>query len=140
MPDHAISRRAVLRAGAAGLALLALPMRLVDVLASGSSGGTNTWTYSQWSSLVGSTFRVALPGGGSTNAKLAAATNLMPAGSSTTSGPQCFLLTFSAGLSTPLGDGTQSIYNAKVGTVQMYMSPGSATSSAQHYGSVVNRL
>jgi len=139
MTEPTITRRAVLRAGAAGVALVALPVRAVEALAAASTA-TNTWTYSQWSSLVNTTFKCALPNGTTTNLKLVAATNLMPAGSSTTSGPQTFSLTFSGAPSPALGQATQSLFNAKTGTVQLFLVPGEATSTALRYGAIVNRL
>jgi len=138
MTQPRITRRAILRAGAVGAAVVTLPLRLVDVLAQATA--TNTWTFSQWSSLVGSSFRVSLADGTTTQVKLASATNLMPAGSSTTSGPQCYALSFSGALQVPSAGSTQSFYNARVGTVQLFATPGSATSSGQHVGAIVNRL
>jgi len=138
MIQQAITRRAVLRAGAAGVALVTMPVRLVDALAKTVATATNTWTYSQWSGLVGSVFKVTLAGGGTMNLKLVSTTNLMPAGSSTTSGPQCFAAAFSGSLSTPLGQDTQTVYQSQLGTFQIFLVPGSSTSSAQHYTAIVN--
>jgi len=138
MTQPRITRRAILRAGAVGAAVVTLPLRLVEVLAQATA--TNTWTYSQWSSLVGSTFRVSLADGTTTQVKLASATNLMPAGSSTTSGPQCYALSFSGALAVPSAGATQSLYNAKVGTVQLFLTPGQASTSTQHCTAIVNRL
>lgn len=140
MIQPTITRRAVLRAGAAGAALLTLPVRLVDALAKTVSTATNTWTYGQWSGLVGSVFKVSLAGGGTTNLKLLSTTNFMPAGSSTTSGPQCFAAVFSGSLSTPLGQDTQTVYQSQLGSFQIFLVPGSATSTAQNYTAIVNNL
>jgi hypothetical protein len=137
MTQRLLTRRTVLRAGTASLALIALPLRLVDVFAVQSS--TNSWTYSQWSGLVGQTFRASLPDGSTTNLKLSSCTNLMPAGASTTSGPQCFSMVFSGALAPVLGDATQMLSNARVGTVQLYMSPGNASGGTQKYLALVNR-
>jgi uncharacterized protein DUF6916 len=132
MVASTLTRRAVLRAGVLGMAVAALPLRLIDAMA--GTIGTNTWTYSQWSGLVGSIFRTALADGSTTQLKLIAATNLMPAGSSTTSGPQCFVLTFS-GSSAALGEGIVTVSNSKVGSVQLFVVPG----QSQHYDATVNR-
>jgi hypothetical protein len=139
MSQPTVTRRALLRAGAIGVAGAALPMQLVNAVAAQVSS-TNTWTYSQFSQLVGSRFRVTLSNGSTTHIKLIAATNLMPTGSSTTSGPQCFALTFNGGLPAALGDGTENVYNFKIGSVRLYLSPGLATSTSQHYTAIVNRL
>jgi hypothetical protein len=139
MTQATVTRRALLRAGAIGIACVALPLRLIDAVAAQATS-SNTWTYSQYSKLVGSTFRVTLSSGSTTQVKLIAASNLMPSGSPTTSGPQCFALTFSGGLSPQLGDGTENLYNSKLGSVRMYIAPGTATSTAQHYTAIVNRL
>jgi hypothetical protein len=138
MIHHPISRRALLRAGAAGAALAALPARLVDVLAKTVGTASNTWTYGQWSGLVGSTFKVSLAGGGTMSLKLISTTNFMPAGSSTTSGPQCFAAVFSGSLSPSLGQATQTVYQSQLGTFQIFLVPGAATSTAQHYVAIVN--
>lgn len=141
MIEHTVTRRAILRAGAAAVALAALPMRILDAVAAPSSTtGTNTWTFSQWSGLVGSGFKSTLPDGSTLNLKLLSATNLMPAGSSTTSGPQDFSLTFSGPLSPSLGQATQTIYNRAVGSVQIFLVPGTTMSNAQHYGAIVYRV
>jgi hypothetical protein len=139
MSQPTVTRRAILRAGAIGAAGVALPLRLIDAVAAQVTSA-NTWTYSQYRQLVGSTFRVTPRSGSTTRIKLIAATNLMPSGSSTTSGPQCFALTFSGGLPAALGDGTENVYNFKLGSVRLYISPGMATSTAQHYTAIVNRL
>lgn len=142
MIEPTITRRAVLRGGAAAVALASLPLRILDAVdgMAASSTATNTWTFSQWSGLVGATFTVSLPDGSAARLRLADATNMMPAGSSTTSGPQNFSLTFTGGLTPQLGQATQTLSNKQIGAVQMFMVPGSVSASARSYLAIVNRI
>jgi len=137
MTQTTITRRTVLAAGAAGAAFLALPLRLVGALA--DTGG-NSWTFAQWSSLVGSGFAVSTADGGSPQLTLLACSNLMPAGSSTDSGPQTFILTFEGSSASPLGEGIQTMNQGDVGSLQLFLSPGAAGGDTQHYEAVINRL
>ncbi len=141
MVQHTFTRRALLRAGAATVALAALPVRLLNaVAAQASSTATNTWTFSQWSGLVGSRFRTTSAGGHPTSLELIAASNLLPAGASTTSGPQTFALVFNGDSALSPGQQTVTLDHRELGSVQLFLVPATATSRGQHYEAIVNRI
>jgi len=141
MIQHTITRRALLRAGAAAVAVATFPLRVVEALAAPSSStGTNTWTFSQWSGLVGSRFRTTPAGGRTTSLELVATSNLLHVDASSTSGPQTFALVFSGDPTPSPGEGTVGLHNEHVGSVRLFLVPGSATPHEQRYEAIVNRL
>jgi hypothetical protein len=139
MTHARITRRAILAAGAAGVASLALPLRLADSLVA-VAPSTNNWTYDQFHALVGASFRVSEAGGGASRLTLLAADNMLPAGTVATSGRQWFHLTFSGDPSPATVKATRSLYSSRIGRFDLFLVPGASTGGEQHYTAVINRI
>jgi hypothetical protein len=123
-----VSRRSLLRGGAAALVSAGLPFRSLGVLFPAVAGASETLTQSSFAACVNTSFRVAV---GSRNVDVVLV-KVTPGIKPSATG-ECFSLLFTGPANKPFDSGTYTVTHSSLGTFPLFIGPvGKPTKSAAY--------
>ncbi len=137
-----VSRRRLLKGGAAAIACTALPLRSLGVLfpdtavaAPATAARPSGLHLATFTPLVGTTFGATV-GASRVDLRLAKATK----GPKVTRNGECFSLLFDRASGAPFAQGTYAFTHPSIGSFPMFVVPVNQTTAAPTYQAVFNRV